>query len=80
MAEQMRDASEHLPVLYGLTFLIAPFLIGLALAPAAFAYRALTDARARLRVLTHHLAGTRGSYNHRGGAPRLTGCAIGERS
>ena len=42
MAEQMRQASAHLPWLYGLSFMIAPFLIGLALAPAAFAYRALT--------------------------------------
>ena len=42
MAEQMRTASDHLPVLYGLSFLMAPFFVGLGLAPAAFAYRALT--------------------------------------
>lgn len=42
MAEQMRQASAHLPWLYGLSFLLAPFLMGMALAPAAYAYRALT--------------------------------------
>lgn len=46
MAEQMRTASEHLPVLYGLSFLMAPFFIGLGLAPAAYAYRALTSGKA----------------------------------
>lgn len=42
MAEQMRTASEHLPLLYGLSFLMAPFFMGLGLAPSAYAYRALT--------------------------------------
>ena len=42
MAQQMRTASEHLPLLYGLSFLMAPFFMGLGLAPSAFAYRALT--------------------------------------
>lgn len=46
MAEQMRTASEHLPALYGFSFLMAPFFIGLGLAPAAFAYRALTGGKA----------------------------------
>lgn len=43
MAEQMRAASKHLPLLYGLSFLLAPFFMGLGLAPSAFAYRALTQ-------------------------------------
>lgn len=42
MAEQMRQASAHLPWLYGLSFLMAPFLMGLALSPAAYAYRVLS--------------------------------------
>lgn len=42
LAEQMRIASAHLPVLYGLSFLLAPFFMGLGLAPSAAAYLALT--------------------------------------
>ncbi len=42
MAAQMRAASGQLPLLSGLSFLLAPFLAGLTMAPAAFAYRALT--------------------------------------
>lgn len=42
MAAQMRAASGQLPLLSGLAFLLAPFLTGLTMAPAAFAYRALT--------------------------------------
>jgi len=41
-AEQMREMSEHLPLLLVLNFLLAPLAIGLTMAPAAFAYRALT--------------------------------------
>jgi hypothetical protein len=44
MAAQMRDAAKHLPALYGLSFLMAPFFMGLALSGSAFAYRALTSA------------------------------------
>ena len=44
MAKQMRTAAAHLPVLYGLSFLMAPFFMGLAIAPSAYAYRALTAA------------------------------------
>ncbi len=43
MAAQMRAASPHMPVLYGFSFLIAPIVAGLALAPPAFAYLALKD-------------------------------------
>jgi hypothetical protein len=45
MAAQMRAASQQLPLLSGLAFLIAPFLTGLTVAPAVFAYRALTSTR-----------------------------------
>ncbi len=42
MAGQMRAMQTHMPVLMGLSFVISPILYGLAFAPAAFAYRALT--------------------------------------
>lgn len=41
-AENMRQLAAHLPMLMGLSFLLAPFSYGLSFAPAAFAYRALT--------------------------------------
>ena len=41
-AEQMRRMSEHLPLMMGIGFLLAPFTYGMTFAPAAFAYRALT--------------------------------------
>jgi hypothetical protein len=41
MIAQMRAASPHMPVLYGFSFLIAPIVAGLALAPPAIAYLAL---------------------------------------
>jgi hypothetical protein len=41
----MHAMARHLPVLSGLTFLFAPFATGLTLAPAAYAYRALTETR-----------------------------------
>lgn len=44
MANQMRVAARNLPLLYGLSFVISPLVLGLALAPAAFAYRVLTGA------------------------------------
>ena len=46
MIEQMRIASENLPALSGLSFVLAPLFLGLGLAPSAFAYRALTAAAA----------------------------------
>lgn len=42
MAEQMRTAALHLPELYGLSFLMAPFFMGLGLAASAAAYLELT--------------------------------------
>lgn len=42
MAAQMRLMSQHLPLLMGVGFLLAPFNYGLLLSPAAFAYQALT--------------------------------------
>jgi len=42
MAEQMRTMQAHMPLLMGLSFVISPLLYGLAFAPAAFAYRALS--------------------------------------
>jgi len=41
-AVQMRQMSAQLPLLMGLRFVFAPFIYGMAFAPAAFAYRALT--------------------------------------
>ncbi len=41
-ADQLREMSDHLPLLLVLNFLLAPLAIGLSMAPAAFAYRALT--------------------------------------
>ena len=55
MADQMRDASRHLPLLSGLTFLFAPFATGLTLAPSAYAYRALTDARAAASGINYNI-------------------------
>lgn len=43
MVAQMRAASPHMPVLYGFSFLIAPIVAGLALAPPAIAYLALKN-------------------------------------
>ncbi|MDE1937668.1 MAG: hypothetical protein KGI68_01490 [Alphaproteobacteria bacterium] len=40
--ENMRQLAAHLPMLMGLSFLLAPLSYGLTFAPAAFAYRALT--------------------------------------
>jgi hypothetical protein len=37
--ERMRP---HLPVLYGLSFVLSPFLFGLMLSASAFAYRTLS--------------------------------------
>lgn len=42
MAEQMRQMQARMPMLMGLSFVISPILYGLAFAPAAFAYRALS--------------------------------------
>ncbi len=42
MAAQMRLAARNLPLLYGLSFVISPLVLGLALAPAVYAYRVLT--------------------------------------
>lgn len=42
--EQQRMMIQHLPMLLGLSLLIAPFYFGLMLGPAAYAYRALTQA------------------------------------
>jgi len=42
MAQQLRAMETHMPALMGLSFVISPVLYGLAFAPAAFAYRALT--------------------------------------
>jgi hypothetical protein len=42
--EQQHTMIQHLPMLLGLSLLIAPFYFGLMLAPAAYAYRALTEA------------------------------------
>jgi hypothetical protein len=41
-AENRRIMAAHLPLMSGLSLVLAPFLAGLALAPSAFAYRALT--------------------------------------
>lgn len=43
MIAQMRAASPHMPLLYGFSFLIAPIVAGLALAPPAIAYLALKN-------------------------------------
>ena len=43
--EQQHIMIQHLPMLLGLSLLIAPFYFGLMLAPAAYAYRALTEAK-----------------------------------
>lgn len=42
MAEAMRLTADHLPLLKGLDFVIAPFLYGLACSAPVFAYKALT--------------------------------------
>lgn len=44
-AQQMRLMSEHLPALSGLGFLLSPFLTGLTVGAAAFAYREVAPAR-----------------------------------
>jgi hypothetical protein len=46
MIAQMRASSPHMPLLYGFSFLIAPLVTGLGLAPSAFAYLALKDGTA----------------------------------
>lgn len=46
MIAQMRAASPHMPMLYGFSFLIAPIVVGLALAPPAIAYLALKNGAA----------------------------------
>ena len=40
--DQMKTMFQHLPVLSALSFLLAPLVAGLTMAPSAFAYRALT--------------------------------------
>jgi hypothetical protein len=42
MAEQMRVMQANMPLLMGLSFVVAPLTYGLLLAPAAAAYKALT--------------------------------------
>jgi hypothetical protein len=42
-AEEMRQTANHLPLLEGLDFILAPFLYGLGFAAPAFVYKALKD-------------------------------------
>jgi len=42
-AQQMRQLGAHLPLMMGLQFVLAPLTYGMTFAPAAYAYRALTD-------------------------------------
>ena len=48
LAEQMQAMQSRMPLLMGLNLLLSPFLYGLSFAPAAFAYRALTEDRKTL--------------------------------
>lgn len=41
-AEKMRQVAQHLPLLMGIEFLLAPFLYGLIFSAPAFVYKALT--------------------------------------
>jgi hypothetical protein len=45
---ETRMMTQHLPLLLGLSLLIAPFTVGLALGAASFAYRVLTPAKPAL--------------------------------
>jgi hypothetical protein len=44
-ADRMQEMSKHLPLLYGVSFMLSPFMTGLMLGSAAYAYRALVPAR-----------------------------------
>ncbi len=43
-AGRMQEMGRHLPLLYGVSFLLSPFMTGLTLGASAFAYRALVPA------------------------------------
>ena len=42
-AMHLKEVNRNLPLLYGLSFLLSPFISGLAPGAAAYAYRALTN-------------------------------------
>ncbi|HEY4125449.1 MAG TPA: hypothetical protein VGM36_12600 [Rhizomicrobium sp.] len=50
-AAEMEKMRPHLPVLYGLSFVVSPFLFGLMLGASAFAYRALVPPPAARGVI-----------------------------
>jgi hypothetical protein len=52
LAARMEKNRQHLPVLYGLSFVFSPFLFGLMLGASAFVYRALVPPRAGAPVIT----------------------------
>ncbi len=43
-ANRMQEMGKHLPLLYGVSFLLSPFMTGLTLGASAYAYRALVPA------------------------------------